>query len=139
MQDKIFQVVVPPDPSVPLRISDSSFLSGSLLVEMVMDEDAWYVVKNTPGVTGFVGAYNKPTPLPPAEVDKLLKHLKAETPQINGSFKVGQTVRVVEGPFEDFIGTVDEVDLDQARVKVLVSFFGQEKSVELDFSQVEPA
>ncbi|HXW00829.1 MAG TPA: transcription termination/antitermination protein NusG, partial [Anaerolineae bacterium] len=139
MRDKIFQVVVPADPSVPLQISGSSFLSGSLLVEMVMDEDSWYIVKNTPGVTGFVGADNKPTPLPPAEVDKLLKHLKAEALQINGRFKVGQMVRIVEGPFEDFMGTVDEVDLERARVRVRLSFFGQEKSIELDFLQVEPA
>ncbi len=138
LQHKIFQVVVPPDPSVILRISGSSFLSGSLLVEMVMDEDSWYVVKNTPGVTGFVGASGKPTPLPPAEVDKLLKHLEAEEPETNGSFKVGQKVRIVEGPFKDFMGIVDEVDPNQAKVKARVNFFGQEKSVDFDFSQIEP-
>lgn len=104
---------------------------------MVLDEDTWYVIRNTPGVAGFFGSGEKPMPLQPDEVDKLLKRLDTEEPQANGSFKVGQKVRIIEGPFEDFMGIVDEIDLDRARVRVLVSFFGQEKPVELDFSQVE--
>ncbi|MBI1880988.1 MAG: KOW motif-containing protein [Chloroflexi bacterium] len=103
-----------------------------------MNDDSWYVVRNTPGVTGFVGANNMPTPLPPVEVNKLLKHLRTEEPAINGSFKVGQKVRIVEGPYADFVGTVEEVDRDQARVKVHIKVFGQEKPLEFDFVQVEP-
>jgi transcriptional antiterminator NusG len=106
---------------------------------MVLDEDSWYVVRNTPGVTGFVGSGNKPTPLRPEEVDKILKRMEAEAPKIKVSFKVGEKVRIVEGPFEDFMGTVDEIDLDRARVRVLVNFFGRETPIELDFLQVERA
>jgi transcriptional antiterminator NusG len=142
MQDKIFQVVVPTEEEVELRDGhrrtiERRVFPGYILVEMVMDEDSWYVVRNTPGVTGFVGFGNKPTPLRPDEVDKILKRMDAEAPKIKVSFKVGQKVRIVEGPFEDFMGTVDEIDLDRARVRVLVSFFGRETPIELDFLQVE--
>jgi transcriptional antiterminator NusG len=142
MQDKIFQVVVPTEEEVELkdghrRTIERRVFPGYILVEMVMDEDSWYVVRNTPGVTGFVGFGNKPTPLRPDEVDKILKRMDAEAPKIKVSFKVGQKVRIVEGPFEDFMGTVDEIDLDRARVRVLVSFFGRETPIELDFLQVE--
>jgi transcriptional antiterminator NusG len=106
---------------------------------MILDEDSWYVVRNTPGVTGFVGSGSKPTPLRPEEVDKILKRMDAEAPKIKISFKIGQKIRIVEGPFEDFMGTVDEIDLDRARVKVLVNFFGRETPIELDFLQVERA
>jgi transcriptional antiterminator NusG len=106
---------------------------------MVLDEDSWYVVRNTPGVTGFVGSGNKPTPLRQDEVDKILKRMEAEAPKIKVSFKIGERIRIVEGPFEDFMGTVDEIDLDRARVRVLVNFFGRETPIELDFLQVERA
>jgi transcriptional antiterminator NusG len=106
---------------------------------MILDEDSWYVVRNTPGVTGFVGSGNKPTPLRQEEVDKILKRMDAQAPKIKVSFKIGQKVRIVEGPFEDFMGTVDEIDLERARVKVLVNFFGRETPIELDFLQVERA
>ena len=144
MQDKIFQVVVPTEEEVELRDGhrrtiERRVFPGYILVEMVIDEDSWYVVRNTPGVTGFVGSGNKPTPLRPEEVDKILKRMDAEAPKIKVSFKVGQKVRIVEGPFEDFMGTVDEIDLDRARVRVLVSFFGRETPIELDFLQVERA
>jgi len=94
-------------------------------------------VRNTPGVTGFVGSGNKPTALRQEEVDKILKRMEAQAPIIKVSFKIGQRVRIVEGPFEDFMGTVDEIDLERARVKVLVNFFGRETPIELDFLQVE--
>jgi transcriptional antiterminator NusG len=142
MQNKIFQVVVPTEEEVELRDGhrrtiERRVFPGYILVEMVMDEDSWYVVRNTPGVTGFVGFGNKPTPLRQEEVDKILKRMDAEAPKIKVSFKVGQKVRIVEGPFEDFMGTVDEIDLERARVRVLVSFFGRETPIELDFLQVE--
>jgi len=142
MQDKIFQIVVPTEEEVELkdgqrRVIERRVFPGYILVEMLLDEDSWYVVRNTPGVTGFVGSGNEPTPLRPEEVDKILKRMEAEAPKVKVSFKVGQKVRIVEGPFEDFMGTVDEIDLDRARVRVLVNFFGRETPIELDFLQVE--
>jgi len=142
MQGKIFQVVVPTEEEVELkdgqrRTIERRVFPGYILVEMVLDEDSWYVVRNTPGVTGFVGSGTKPTPLRQDEVDKIIKRMDAEVPKIKVSFKVGQKVRIVEGPFEDFMGTVDEIDLERARVRVLVNFFGRETPIELDFLQVE--
>ena len=142
MQDKIFQIVVPTEEEVELkdgvrRTTERRIFPGYILVEMVLDEDSWYVVRNTPGVTGFVGSGNKPIPLRDDEVNKIVKRMEAEAPKIKVSFKEGQKVRIVEGPFEDFMGTVDDIDLDRARVKVLVNFFGRETPVELDFLQVE--
>lgn len=144
MQDKIFQVVVPTEEEVELkdgnrRTIERRVFPGYILVEMLLDEDSWYVVRNTPGVTGFVGSGNKPTPLRQEEVDKILKRMEAEAPKIKVNFKVGQKVRIVEGPFEDFMGTVDDIDTDRARVRVLVNFFGRETPIELDFLQVERA
>lgn len=142
MQDKIFQVVVPTEEEVELRDGhrrtiERRVFPGYILVEMVLDEDSWYVVRNTPGVTGFVGSGNKPVPLRPDEVDKILKRMEAEAPKVKVSFRVGEKVRIVEGPFEDFVGTVDDIDIDRTRVRVLVNFFGRETPIELDFLQVE--
>jgi transcriptional antiterminator NusG len=142
MQDKIFQVIVPTEEEVELRDGtrrtiERRVFPGYILVEMLLDEDSWYVVRNTPGVTGFVGSGNKPTALRQEEVDKILKRMEAEAPKIKVNFKVGQKVRIVEGPFEDFTGTVDDIDTDRARVRVLVNFFGRETPIELDFLQVE--
>jgi transcriptional antiterminator NusG len=142
MHNRIFQVVVPTEEEVELRDGQRRTIErrvfpGYILVEMVLDEDSWYVVRNTPGVTGFVGSGNKPTPLRQDEVDKIIKRMDAEVPKIKVSFKVGQKVRIVEGPFEDFMGTVDDIDLERARVRVLVNFFGRETPIELDFLQVE--
>lgn len=144
MQNKIFQVVVPTEEEVELRDGqrrtvERRVFPGYILVEMLLDEESWFVVRNTPGVTGFVGFGNKPTPLRQDEVDKILKRMEAEAPKIKVSFKVGQRVRIVEGPFEDFMGTVDDIDVDRARVRVLVNFFGRETPIELDFLQVERA
>ncbi len=142
MQNQIFQVVVPTEEEVELkdgvrRITERRIYPGYILVEMVMNEDSWYVVRNTPGVTGFVGSGNEPIPLRDEEVNRILKQMEAEAPKIKVNFKVGQKVRIVEGPFEDFTGMVDAIDLDRARVRVLVNFFGRETPVELDFLQVE--
>lgn len=142
MQDKIFQVVVPTEEEVELkdgvrRTTERRIFPGYILVEVALDEDSWYVVRNTPGVTGFVGSGNKPSPLRDDEVNKIIKRMEAEAPKIKVNFKVGQKVRIVEGPFEDFTGDVDDIDLDRARVRVLVNFFGRETPVELDFLQVE--
>ncbi|RME46750.1 MAG: transcription termination/antitermination protein NusG [Caldilineae bacterium] len=142
MQDKIFQVIVPTEEEVELkdgvrRTTERRIFPGYILVEMVLDDDSWYVVRNTPGVTGFVGSGNKPIPLPEEDVNKIVRRMEAEAPKIKVNFREGQKVRIVEGPFEDFTGTVDEIDFDRARVRVLVNFFGRETPVELDFLQVE--
>lgn len=142
MQNQIFQVVVPTEEEVELkdgvrRVTERRVFPGYIMVEMVMNEESWYVVRNTPGVTGFVGSGNQPIPLREEEVDRILKRMEAEAPKIKVNFKTGQKVRITEGPFEDFTGVVDAIDLDRARVRVLVNFFGRETPVELDFLQVE--
>lgn len=141
MQDEIFQVVVPTEEEVEIkegrrRTVRRRVFPGYVLVEMHMTDDSWYVVRNTPGVTGFVGSGNKPTPLQREEVDKIFRRMEVEAPQIKVSFRPGQTVRIIDGPFADFMGTVDDVDPNKGKVRVLVSFFGRETPVELDFLQV---
>jgi len=142
MQDLIFQVVVPTEEEVELRdgqrkTTERRVFPGYVLVEMIMTEDSWYAVRNTPGVTGFVGSANEPTPLRQEEVDKILKRMEAPTPKVKVNLKPGNKVRIVEGPFADFMGTVEELQLDKGKVRILVSFFGRETPVELDFLQVE--
>jgi transcriptional antiterminator NusG len=142
MQDQIFQVVVPTEEEVELRdgqrrTTERRVFPGYILVEMLMNDDTWYVVRNTPGVTDFVRSGAKPIPLRQEEVDKILKRMEAEAPKIKVSFKEGQKVRIVDGPFEDFMGSVDAIDTDRARVRVLVNMFGRETPVEVDFLQVE--
>ena len=142
MQDQIFQVVVPTEEEVELRdgqrrTTERRVFPGYILVEMLMNDDTWYVVRNTPGVTDFVRSGTKPIPLRQEEVDKILKRMEAEAPKIKVSFREGQKVRIVDGPFEDFMGTVDAIDTDRARVRVLVNMFGRETPVEVDFLQVE--
>lgn len=142
MQDQIFQVVVPTEEEIELRdgqrrSTERRVFPGYILVQMIMNDDSWYVVRNTPGVTGFVGSGTKPVPLRPEEVEKIMKRMEAEAPIIKVSFRPGQKVRIVEGPFEDFMGTVDEINMEKGKVRILVSFFGRETPVELDFLQVE--
>jgi transcriptional antiterminator NusG len=142
MQDKIYEVVVPTEEEIELkdgqrRTVERRIFPGYILVDMMMDEDSWYVVRNTPGVTGFVGSVRKPTPLRERDVNKILKRMRAETPRVKVSFHPGQKVRIADGPFEDFVGTVDEIYADKGKVRILVSFFGRETPVELDFLQVE--
>jgi transcription termination/antitermination protein NusG len=142
MQNKIFRVVVPTEEEVEIRdgqrrTSRRRVFPGYILVEMVMDDESWYVVRNTPGVTGFVGSGAKPTPLSKDEVDKILRRMEAEQPRIKVSFRIGETVRIIEGPFADFMAVVDELYPDRGKVRVLVSFFGRETPVEMDFLQVE--
>jgi len=102
-----------------------------------MDDESWYVVRNTPGVTGFVGSGTRPTSLSEEEVEKILRRMETEQPRIKVSFRVGETVRITEGPFADFMAVVDELYPDRGKVRVLVSFFGRETPVEMDFLQVE--
>jgi len=144
VQDQIFQVVVPTEDEIEVRDGkrrtiERRVFPGYILVQMIMTEDSWFVVQNTPGVTGFVGMGNVPTPLRPEEVQAIMKRMEAEAPKIKVTFKSGQKVRIIDGPFNEFIGIVDEIDVERAKVQVLISFFGRETPVELDFLQVEKA
>jgi len=144
MKDKIFDVVVPTEEEIEVREGrrrtvERRVFPGYILVQMILTEDSWYVVRNTPGVTGFVGMGNDPTPLRPEEVAQIIKRMEAEAPRVKVTYKTGQKVRIIDGPFNDFIGTVDEIDMERAKVRVMVSFFGRETPVELDFLQVEKA
>jgi transcriptional antiterminator NusG len=142
MQDQIFAVEVPTEEEIEVkegkrRTVQRHIFPGYILVQMLMNDDSWYVVRNTPGVTGFVGMGSKPAPLRPEEVQGIMKRMEAEAPKIKVTFRSGQKVRIIDGPFNDFMGIVDEIDMDKAKVRVLVSFFGRETPVELDFLQVE--
>jgi len=142
MEDKIFQVVVPTEDEMEVRHGERRTVErrifpGYLLVQMIITDDSWYAVKDTPGVTGFVGMGHKPTPLRPEEVSGIIERMEAEAPKIKVTFKPGEKVRIIDGPFDGFIGVVDEIDMDRAQVRVMVSFFGRETPVELDFLQVE--
>jgi transcriptional antiterminator NusG len=144
MKDSIFDVVVPTEEEIEVkegkrRTVERRVFPGYILVNMVMTEESWYVVRNTPGVTGFVGMGNQPTPLRPEEVAQIIKRMEAEAPRIKVTFKPGERVRIVDGPFNDFRGVVDEIDMERAKVRIMVNFFGRETPVELDFLQVEKA
>ena len=144
MKDRIFDVVVPTEEEIEVKDGKRKTIErrvfpGYILVQMIMTEESWYVVRNTPGVTGFVGMGNEPTALRPEEVSQIIKRMEAEAPRIKVTYKIGQKVRIIDGPFNDFIGTVDEIDMERAKVRVMVSFFGRETPVELDFLQVEKA
>ena len=142
MQDKIFQVVVPTEEEIELkdgqrRVVERRVFPGYVLVQMIMDEQSWYVVRNTPNVTGFVGMGNKPTALPDDEVKRIMRQLESEEPKIKVDFKVGQKVRIVEGAFAEFTGLVQELHPDKGRARVMVSFFNRDTPVDVDFLQLE--
>lgn len=149
MKNKIFGVVVPEETEITIqqgqrKTVNRKMFPGYVLVNMIelkeRDEssnEAWFVVRNTPGVTSFVGSGNRPIPLLEREVKTILKQTEAEAPKIKPTFTRGQNVRIIDGPFAEFIGVVDEVSAERNKVKVLVSFFGRETPVELDFLQVE--
>lgn len=144
MKDKIFEVVIPTEEEVEIkegkrRVVRRRIFPGYLLVNMIMDEDSWAVVRYTPGVLGFVGVGDEPLPLRPEEVAQLFKRMEAETPRLKVTFRKGERVRIIEGPFRDFYGVVDDIDMQRAKVRVLVNFFGRETPIELDFLQVERA
>jgi len=144
MKDRVFDVVVPTQEEIEVRDGkrrtvERHIFPGYVLVNMLLSEESWFVVRNTPGVTGFVGMGNLPTPLRPEEVAQILKRMEADAPTIKVTFKVGERVRIVDGPFNDFRGVVSEIDMERTKVRVMVSFFGRETPVELDFLQVEKA
>jgi transcriptional antiterminator NusG len=142
MGDKIYQVLVPTEEEIEIKNGkrhpvEKKVFPGYVLVEMIMGDDSWYVVRNTPGVTSFVGSGNKPTPLTDGEVRAILRQIKLDAPKYKVAFTKGEAVRVTDGPFTDLHGVVDEVNPERNKVKVLVSIFGRETPVELDFLQIE--
>ena len=142
MGDKIYQVLVPTEEEIEIKNGkrhpvERKIFPGYVLVEMVMSDDSWYVVRNTPGVTSFVGSGNKPTELTDTEVRAILRQIKLDAPKYKVAFTKGEAVRVTDGPFTDLHGVVDEVNPERNKVKVLVSIFGRETPVELDFLQIE--
>ena len=142
MGHKIYQVLVPTEEEIEIKNGkrhpvERKVFPGYVLVEMSMSDDSWYVVRNTPGVTSFVGSGNKPTPLTDAEVKAILRQIKMDAPKYKVAFQKGEAVRVTDGPFTDLHGVVDEVNPERNKVKVLVSIFGRETRVELDFLQIE--
>ena len=142
MGDKIFQVLVPTEEEIEIKNGkrhpvERKVYPGYVLVEMIMGDDSWYVVRNTPGVTSFVGMGTQPTPLTDGEVKAILRQIKLDAPKYKVAFTKGEAVRVTDGPFTDLHGVVDEVNPERNKVKVLVSIFGRETTVELDFLQIE--
>ncbi len=150
VKDKIFSVVVPTEEEIEIKDGQRKSVQrkifpGYILVQMEMDDESWYVVRNTPGVTGFVSAEDererrpKPVPLEQKEVDAIMARMVSPTPRVKVGLTVGQMVRITSGPFAEFMGSIDHMDEDKGKVRVLVSFFGRETPVELDFLQVEKA
>lgn len=142
MTTHILDVIVPTEEQVELRegqrrVVERRIYPGYVLVRMILDEESWYVVRNTPGVTGFVGIGNKPTPLRQEEVDRIMRRMEAEEPVAQVKVKTGDKVRIVEGSFTDFNGTVEEVYPDKGKARVLVSFFNRETPIEVDLLQIE--
>jgi len=141
MGDKIFRIVVPVQEEYQRsgqkqKLVKKRVYPGYVLVEMIMTDDSWYVVRNTPGVTGFVGTGTKPIPLQEEEAKKILQDMGMEERKVKIDFTVGENVRVTNGPFENFIGTIEEIYPEKGKVKVLVSMFGRETPIELEFTQI---
>ncbi|MDA8334468.1 MAG: transcription termination/antitermination protein NusG [Peptococcaceae bacterium] len=142
MEDKIFRILVPMEDEVEIKdgkrkISQKKIFPGYVLVEMILTDDSWYVVRHTPGVTGFVGSGGKPVALTEEEADPIIRQMGVDEPRFKTSYWVGENIRVIAGPFENFMGTVMEVIPDKAKLRVKISLFGRETPVELDFGQVE--
>lgn len=141
-EDKIFNVLVPKEKKIRVKggkreVVEDKIYPGYVLVEMIVSDDSWYVVRNTPSVTGFIGAGTTPTPLARTEVDELLRRMGVAEPQYSVDVKIGERVKITDGPFKDFDGKVSEVDAERGRIKVLVTIFGRETPVEIDFLQMK--
>ncbi|ABO48751.1 transcription antitermination protein nusG [Desulforamulus reducens MI-1] len=142
MEDKIFRILVPMEDEVEIKngkkkVSKKKVFPGYVLVEMIMTDDSWYVVRNTPGVTGFVGTGSKPIPLDEEEAKTIIKQMGIEEPKAKIDVVLGENVKVTDGPFENFVGVIEEIYPDKGKVKVMVSMFGRETPIELDFTQIE--
>jgi len=141
MQDVIFDVMVPIEKKIKIKsgkrnVVEEKIYPGYVLVEMVVTDASWYVVRNTPNVTGFIGLGTTPTPVDPAEIEALKKRMGMAEPKYKIDVKPGDSVKIIDGPFKDFDGKVDNVDEEKGKIKVLVSIFGRETPVELDFLQI---
>jgi transcriptional antiterminator NusG len=142
MKDKIFQVVVPKEKMIEVKngkrkVVEKRIFQGYVMVQMKMSEDAWYIVRNTPSVTGFVGSGSEPTPIATDEMEKIMKRMGREDPKHKIDFNIGEVVSITDGPFKGFDGTINEIDPAKGKLKVLVNMFGRETPVELDSLQVK--
>lgn len=142
LTDKISELLIPTQDKILIKKGKKETIKekifpGYMLVRMILDDDSWLAIRTTPGVTSFVGIGNKPTPLPPSEVATIKKFMEMEAPKYKATFSLGEAVKIVEGPFADFLGSIDSIDESKGKVKVLVSIFGRETPVELDFLQVQ--
>jgi transcriptional antiterminator NusG len=142
LNDQVFEIVVPTQEEIEIRSGQRhpvqrKVFPGYVLVRMDLSDDTWYAIRNTPGVTGFINIDNKPVPLADETVQKIVKGMTAETPVVKMTFQIGDTVRIIDGPFADFRGEIDEINNEKGKIRVLVSFFGRETPVELDFLQAE--
>lgn len=141
LQDKILDILVPTQEKIEIREGKKNkvrekIFPGYLLIKMIMDDNSWLAVRTTPGITSFVGMSNKPTPLPESEVSSIQKFMTMEAPKFKTTFSEGEAVKIVDGPFAEFLGAISEIDEAKGKLKVLVSIFGRETPVELDFLQV---
>jgi transcription termination/antitermination protein NusG len=142
MKDKIFQVVVPKEKMIEVKngkrkVVEKRIFQGYVMVQMKMSEDAWYIVRNTPSVTGFVGSGSEPTPIATDEMEKIMKRMGREEPKHKIDFNIGEVVNITDGPFKGFDGAINEIDPAKGKLKVLVNMFGRETPVELDSLQVK--
>lgn len=142
MRDKIFRVIVPTQEETEIKNGQRHTVQrkvfpGYVLVEMMMTDESWYVVRNTQGVTSFVGSGNKPTPLGDDEMSGVMKQMAAETPKVKTTFHLNEAVKIIDGPFSEFTGNISEINNEKSKVTVLVSIFGRETPISLDFLQVE--
>jgi transcription termination/antitermination protein NusG len=142
MKDKIYQVLVPKEKMIEIKngkrkVVEKRIFQGYVMVEMKLTEDAWYIVRNTPSVTGFVGTGTEPTPVEPEEIEKIMKRMGRDEPKHKMDYKIGDVVNIIDGPFKGFDGAINEIDPAKGKLKVLVNMFGRETPVELDGLQVK--
>lgn len=142
VEGKVFEAVIPAQDKIQVKKGQKKtikekILPGYMLIKMIMDDSSWLAVRTTPGVTAFIGSIGRrPTPIPQSEVENILKFMQVKAPKFKSTFSMGEAVKIVEGPFADFLGTVDSIDEAKGKLHVLVSIFGRETPVELDFTQV---
>ena len=141
LTDKVHEILIPTQNKIKIQKGQKKTIAekvfpGYLLVKMILTDDTWLAVRTTQGVTGFVGAGKKPTALPPQEVKAIIKFMEQDAPKYKTTFSSGEAVKIIDGPFTDFLGTVDSIDDEKGKIKILVSIFGRETPVELDFLQI---
>jgi transcriptional antiterminator NusG len=142
MADKIFDVIVPKEKTIEIKngkrkVVEKKIFQGYVLVQLKLTEDTWYIIRNTPGVTGFVGTTNTPTPVSDLEIKKIMKRMGVKDPTHDIAYQVGEVINIIDGPFKGFDGSISEIDNQKGKIKVLVSMFGRDTSVELDALQVK--